>query len=98
MKRIIEYEVTYKDHNVDHIDWREARKMVNNPPADVILIERVPRYGDGVEEFDEKRQYETLFEKSEECVFCSKGEAEEYVGILACPQCRRDIAKGFESN
>ena len=64
-RQFTEYEVTYEDHNVDHVSRKVAVVMVKLPPADVILIERVTRYGDDVEEFDERKKYETLFEREE---------------------------------
>lgn len=72
MRKIIEYEVTTLvngEHDVNHVNWREAKKLVDNPPEDVLLIERVTRYGennlDGIE-FDELKKYETLYEREGE--------------------------------
>ena len=67
IEKVIEYEVTYEDHDVDHIKWWEAKKMIANPPDNVILIERVTRYGysDGNDENEDRKKYETLFERDE---------------------------------
>ena len=40
----IEYKVTYKDRDVNHINWREAKKMVANLPTNVLTIERITRW------------------------------------------------------
>ena len=66
IQKRIEYEIVYTNHSVDHVDWRTAKKMLENPATDVLLIERVTRYGDEAEEFDERRTYETLFERDED--------------------------------
>ena len=69
MRKTIEYEITMIDHDVDHVNWREAKKILANPPDDVVLVEKVIRYGDtdlNGEEYDELRQYVTLLDRTPE--------------------------------
>ena len=64
MGKIVEYEIHYTDGNVDHIDWRAARALVdheNDQPGDEVLeILRVTRYGDDASG-DLRRDEEVLY-------------------------------------
>jgi len=49
MIKRVEYRV-YRDNNdVDHVSWRDAKKIIEKPEPDIFLIERVQRwwYDDG---------------------------------------------------
>ena len=64
--RTTEYAVhrgeSLEEADVDHVTWRQARQLVANPDADILLIERVTRWwhddGACIDEQDE-----TLYER-----------------------------------
>lgn len=44
LRKLVEYKVYYIDGNVDHVDWRTAKRMARSPSADIKAISRVTRW------------------------------------------------------
>jgi hypothetical protein len=59
--KYIEYQINYKDGDVNHVKWYEAKKLIANPTPDIKSIERVTNYGDD-DDGIEDREFETLYE------------------------------------
>ena len=68
MRKSVEYRV-YFGADVDHVTWREAKKLIANPPEDLILLERVTRFWDPDAYHNLVReQAQTLYERREALV------------------------------
>ena len=63
LRKLIEYRVTHSDGDIDHVNWREARKLQEKPPEDIELLERVTRYWQEDEELVDE-EAEVLYEKN----------------------------------
>ena len=63
LTKLIEYKIYYAGNDIDHIDWRTAKKLVKSPPVNVDAISRVTRwwYEDGQLEREEEK---FLFERN----------------------------------
>ena len=62
----IEYQVhtglSWEEDDVNCVSWREAKRLIANPPTDLLFIERVTRYGCDGQEYGEP-DVEQLFER-----------------------------------
>jgi hypothetical protein len=61
IKKSVEYFVHYKDGDVDSVDWRTAKKLVQKPSENIDYIERCVRYWDVEDESLVNEKCETLW-------------------------------------
>lgn len=69
MRKLVEYAIYYADSDmdgdgdVDHVPWYVAKRMLKNPPDDVVAIYRVTRWWRPEDERLVREQEEVLFSR-----------------------------------